>query len=257
MQTAPPLPASPNCDPMPRYSGSCGARPSTSSVRRHRRCLAFRRGAARAGQAAAVAGPLVLRHLVDTLAAGRPVTVAGIGLMVGLGIVRALAAHLQRMHSGRVSYVVEYDLRNAVVEHLSRLDFAAHDALSTGQIMSRASSDVRMIQLLVGFLPLVTGNAVMLLMSLAVMAVLSPLLTAIALLLVPGVVVASNRFRRQLYPATWDAQQKAGDLAAVVEETISGIRVVKAFAAEERELARFVDAARRLYASRMRGIRLQ
>src|SRR5207248_4417516 len=127
--------------------------------RRHRRGLAISFGAALAGQGATVAGPLVLRHLIDRIAAGRRVTVAGTGLLVGLGIFRALAAHLQRMHSGRVSYEVEYDLRNAVVEHLSRLDFAAHDALSTGQIMSRASSDVRMIQLLVGFLPLVTGNA--------------------------------------------------------------------------------------------------
>ena len=226
-------------------------------MRRHRRTMVLALVGAVVGMVATVFGPLVLRTLIDDVAAGRPVPAAGIAALIGLGVVRFGAAFVRRLYAGRVSYDVEYDLRNAVYEHLARLDFAAHDRLETGQAMSRAGSDVRMVQMLLAFLPLMIGNLVMLVLSLAVMLALSPVLTAIALVVLPALALASGRMRDRVFPATWAAQQKAADVAGVVDEAVSGVRVVKAFAAEEREVARLERAARALYGAQLRNIRIQ
>ena len=226
-------------------------------VRRHRRTLILALVGAVVGMVATVFGPLVLRGLVDDVAAGRPLQAAGVATLLGLGLVRFGAALVRRLYAGRISYDVEYDLRNAVYEHLARLDFAAHDRLETGQAMSRAGSDVRMVQMLLAFLPLMIGNLVMLVLSLVVMLTLSPALTAIALVVLPALAVASGRMRDRVFPATWSAQQRAADVAGVVDEAVSGVRVVKAFAAEEREVARLEGAARALYGAQVRNIRIQ
>ncbi len=114
-----------------------------------------------------------------------------------------------------------------------------------------------MVQMLLAFLPLMIGNLVMLVLSLVVMLALSPALTAIALVVLPALAVASGRMRDRVFPATWAAQQRAADVAGVVDEAVSGVRVVKAFAAEEREVARLEDAARALYGAQLRNIRIQ
>jgi ATP-binding cassette subfamily B protein len=226
-------------------------------MRRHRRTLVVALIGAVVGMVATVFGPLVLRGLIDDVAAGRPLRATGVAALLGLGLVRFGAALVRRLYAGRVSYDVEYDLRNAVYEHLARLDFAAHDRLETGQAMSRAGSDVRMVQMLLAFLPLMIGNLVMLVLSLVVMLALSPALTAIALVVLPALTVASGRMRDRVFPATWAAQQRAADVAGVVDEAVSGVRVVKAFAAEEREVARLERAARALYGAQLRNIRIQ
>ena len=227
-------------------------------MRRHRRTLVLALAGAVVGMVATVFGPLVLRSLVDDVAAGRSLPAGGIVALLGLGAVRFGAALVRRLYAGRVSYDVEYDLRSAVYEHLvARLDFAAHDRLETGQAMSRAGSDVRMVQMLLAFAPLMIGNIVMLILSLAVMLWLSPALTAIALVVLPALAVASGRMRDRVFPATWVAQQRAADVAGVVDEAVSGVRVVKAFAAEEREVARLERAARQLYGAQLRNVRIQ
>ena len=117
-------------------------------MRRHRRTLVMALVGAVVGMVATVFGPLVLRSLVDDVTAGRPLPASGIVALLGLGLVRFGAALVRRLYAGRVSYDVEYDLRSAIYDHLARLDFAAHDRLETGQAMSRAGSDVRMVQML-------------------------------------------------------------------------------------------------------------
>jgi ATP-binding cassette subfamily B protein len=224
---------------------------------RHRRNLVLSFLGSLVGMGATVLTPLVLRSVIDAVARGRSASGLALGLLLALGLVRFGAAVGRRLYAGRVSYDVEYDLRNALYEHLQRLDFAAHDRLETGQAVSRAGSDVRMIQMLLAFLPLMVGNLVMLGLSLVVMAVLSPTLTLVALVVLPALAAGSARMRDRVFPATWDAQQKAAEVAGVVEEAVTGVRVVKAFAAEERELARLERKARALFASRMRNVAIQ
>ena len=77
-------------------------------------------------------------------------------------VVTFATSYIRRWLGGRVSLDVQYDLRNAIYERLQRLDFAGHDQMQTGQLVSRASSDVGLIQGLLSFLPIMLGNVVML-----------------------------------------------------------------------------------------------
>ena len=123
-------------------------------------------------------------------------------------------------------------------------------------MVSRASSDITLVQGLLAFLPNMSGQVLLFFLSLIVMAVLSPLLTVVALLVGPALAVIAFRSRRKLFPATWDAQQQAGVVAGVVEEDVTGVRVVKSYGQEGRELLRLEGAARSLFARRMRTVRL-
>ena len=180
-----------------------------------------------------------------------------LALLVGLGAVNFVLSYIRRLAGGRFAFDVQHDLRTTIFERVQRLDFAHHDQLPTGQIVSRASSDLALIQALLSFLPLATGNVVLLVLSLVVMLVLSPALTLVVLLIVPALLVVSLRLRRVMFPAQWDALQRAGEVAGVVDEAVSGVRVVKGFGQEDRELASLTDASAGLYRSRVRTVRLQ
>ena len=166
-------------------------------------------------------------------------------------------SYIRRFIGGRFAFDVQYDLRTTIFERLQRLDFAHHDQLPTGQLVSRASSDLALIQALLSFLPLATGNVVLLVLSLVVMLFLSPLLTLVVLAIVPALLFVSLRLRRVMFPAQWDAQQRAGEVAGVVDEAVSGVRVVKGFGQEDRELASLTATSEGLYRSRVRTVRLQ
>jgi ATP-binding cassette subfamily B protein len=224
----------------------------------HRRDVALAFGGAVVGLTATALTPAVIKVIVDdaVLARRRPLLL-WLALLLGLGLVRFITAHVRRYVGGRVAFAVQFDLRNDIFARLQRLDFARHDEFQTGQLVSRASSDVSLVQGLLAVLPLFTGNVVLLVASLTVMAFLSPLLTLVALLMVPVIVAVALRLRTKVFPAAWHAQKEAAEVAGVVEETVSGVRVVKGFGQEDQELARLTAAARDLYASRVRSVRVQ
>ena len=202
-------------------------------------------------------GPLLTKIAVDNAVAG--VTAGLIGLvlaMAGLAVVRLVAAFFRRYLGGRLSLDVQHDLRRAVFAAVQRLDGPKQDSLRTGQVVSRAISDLQLMQGLLGMVPLVVGTVVLLLASLAAMLWLSPLLTLIALIMLPAAVLVTARTRRTLFPATWSAQQRAADVAQHVEETVTGVRVVKGFGQEAREVASLERSALRLYGERLRAARL-
>ena len=178
-------------------------------------------------------------------------------LLLAFAASRFALAFARRYWAGRVSLDVQNDLRTQVYDHLQRLDVARHDELSTGQLVSRAISDIGLVQGLLAFLPIVLANGLFLVVAIAAMALLSAPLTVVALLVTPAMLLVSMRLRRTVFPASWDAQQQAGAVAGVVDEAVSGVRVVKGFGQEEREVARLAEAAERLYASRLRALRLQ
>ncbi|MGZ4758721.1 MAG: ABC transporter transmembrane domain-containing protein, partial [Acidimicrobiales bacterium] len=224
----------------------------------HRRNVTIAFGAAIAGQAVAAITPVFEKVIIDDgiVHQTRPVG-PWLGLLVLAGIFSFYASYLRRWVGGRVSLDVQFDLRNAIYERLQRLDFAGHDQLQTGQLVSRASSDLGLIQALLSFLPIMLGNAVMLLLSLVIMAILSPPLTLVMLVTLPILLLISMKMRSQIFPATWHAQQRVGEVAGVVDESVTGVRVVKGFGQEDRELAHLADSAGNLFASRSRLVRLQ
>src|SRR2546423_933253 len=123
-----------------------------------------------------------------------------LALLVGLGAINFALSYIRRFVGGRFAFDVQHDLRTTIFERVQRLDFAHHDELPTGQIVSRASSDLALVQALLSFLPLATGNVVLLVLSLVVMLVLSPTLTLIVLAIVPALLFVSLRLRRVMFP---------------------------------------------------------
>jgi ATP-binding cassette subfamily B protein len=224
----------------------------------HRRDLVLGVAGAIVASLAQVAAPLVERTIVDNvLVAHRAPLAPWLGLLVGLGAAGFAGAYLRRYLGGRVALAVQYDLRNAMHDHLQRLDFATLDRMPTGQLVARANSDTTLVQGLLSFLPLMSGNVLLMVMSLAVMLYLSPLLAVVSLLVAPTLLVASYRMRSRVFPATWDGQQREGEVAQIVDEDVNGVRVVKAFGQEAREVERVARTAQELYGSQMRAVRLQ
>ncbi|HSS08673.1 MAG TPA: ABC transporter ATP-binding protein, partial [Acidimicrobiales bacterium] len=227
-------------------------------LRPHRRNIAIAFGAAALGSAVAALTPIVERQIVDNVILNHhsPLAPWLIVLLVA-GVVRFGVAYVRRFVGGRVSLDVQYDIRNTIYDQLQRLDFARHDEMQTGQLVSRANSDVGLLQGLLSFLPIMAGNVLLLVASLVIMFILSPLLTLVSLVVVPLLGLVAARMRTKIFPASWDSQQKAGEVAGVVDEGVTGVRVVKGFGQEERELDRLVESADGLYGSRMRAVRLQ
>ena len=225
---------------------------------RHKRNLGLAFGASLVGQAVTAFTPVVEKILVDDVITTRRRPLAfWLTLLLAAGALRFGLAFVRRYYGGRIALDVQYDVRNDIYDRLQRLDFARHDELETGQLVSRSSSDVALLQGLLQFLPLMTGNIVMLVLSLGVMLFLSPLLTVVALLVVPAVAGVALRLRTTMFPAAWHAQERAAEVAGVVDEAVTGVRVVKGFGQEDRELQRLVEAARDLYGSRVRMVRIQ
>ncbi|HVM54379.1 MAG TPA: ABC transporter ATP-binding protein [Acidimicrobiales bacterium] len=229
---------------------------------RHRRDLFLVFGAALVGMGVTSVLPLLNRTVVDDAIVpavqGRPAAdvVPLLLLMLVLGVVRFGLSFVRRFGAGRLGIDVEYDLRNDIYDHLHRLDFARHDEMQSGQLVSRANTDVRVLQSLLGFLPFVSGSVFLFGLSLVFMLRLSPLLTLVALVTVPVLLLMAVRLRTVVYPSSWDAQQKAAEVATIVEEATSGVRVVKAFGQERRHLGLLRAAAIRLYGARMRNARI-
>ncbi len=216
--------------------------------------LAF--GAALAGMAVQAGVPLVERLVVDQAVLKRTQPLLPwVLVLVGAGFARFAFSFIRRYVGGRLSLDVQHDLRTAVFGALHRLDGASQDELNTGQVVSRSISDITLVQGLLSFLPMMSGNFLLFIISLAIMLVLSPLLTLVAIAVGPALWFIAIRSRRRLFPATWAAQQQAGDLAGVVEAAVTGVRVVKGFGQEDRELGRLEGAARKLFALRLRAVR--
>ena len=224
----------------------------------HRRNVTIALAASVVGQGLSALTPVFAAVIIDDgiTAKNRPVWPWLVALVVA-GLLSFGCAFLRRWIGGRVSLDVQFDLRNAIYERLQRLDFAGHDQLRTGQLVSRASTDLGLVQGLLAFLPIMLGNVVLLVIALVVMVILSPLLTLVVVATLPLLLVVSLRLRSRVFPATWDAQQRAGEVAGVVDEAVTGVRVVKGFGQEERELDHLAEVATGLYSSRARLVRLQ
>ena len=223
-----------------------------------RKDLTLALGAAMVGQLANGLGPLIQKVMVDDVIIERQRGAAGPLLALGAAaLVTFGLAFVRRWFGGRVAFSVQHNLRTAIFDRLMRLDFAGHDQLRTGQLVSRSSSDLGLIQALLSTTPLMLGNVVLLVVSLVAMLSLSPRLTLVTAIALPLLGYLSFRLRSTVFPATWHAQQLAAEVAGVVDEAVSGVRIVKGFGAERREVARLGAAAERLFASRVRLLRLQ
>ena len=178
--------------------------------------------------------------------------------MVVVGAFQAVVSGLRRYGAFRLAYRVETDLRHRLFAHLQRLDFAFHDRAQTGQLLARANTDIQAVREFLMLGPLTVASLMVLVAITVVMALQSVLLTVLALGSLPVLLVAAVRFSRRMGPISFALQQELAEFSGVVEESVSGIRVVKGFGAERlqiRRLGREADQVRveALAASRLRS----
>ncbi len=196
---------------------------------------------------ATVAIPWLTGRAVDQIEAGDKGDLRFLaGAIVVVAVVRLGLSAARRVIAGRVSLAIEVDLRNFVYRHLQELELGFFDSQQTGQLMSRATVDLQSVRFFLGYgLIFITQSALTILLAAAAMFALQPGLAALSLAPVPLVVVVAARYGRRSRPALQEVQQRIAELTADVEENVSGVRVVKAFAAEPRQLSRFEGSAGR------------
>ena len=209
--------------------------------------------------AGTVSIPLLLGGVVDAVDRGDRDAVLPLALAIlGAGVLRLGLSVSRRLISGRVSLGVEYDLRNRLYRHLQRLELGFFDRQQTGQLMSRVTVDLQSIRFFLGYgLIFILQNLLTIVAAAIVMFLLQPSLAAITLAPVPLVVVAAARYGRQSRPALQEVQQRIAELTAEAEESISGIRVVKAFAREDERRARFDGRVTRVFDQSMFSTKLR
>ncbi|WP_345281576.1 ABC transporter ATP-binding protein [Streptomyces gulbargensis] len=214
-------------------------------------------GSSLAGMAVLALVPLITKVIIDDVIGTRTRSLAvWTGLLIGAAVLVYAFTYVRRYYGGRLALDVQRDLRTDMYGTLTRLDGRRQDELSTGQVVGRATSDLQLIQGLLFMLPMTIGNILLFVISLAVMAWLSVPLTLVALAVAPALWFIAQRSRTRLHPATWAAQQEAGAVAGVVDGAVTGVRVVKGFGQEEQETGKIREAGRRLFATRLRTIRL-
>ncbi|MFI8972649.1 ABC transporter ATP-binding protein [Nocardia asteroides] len=224
---------------------------------RHPRLLTGIGAAVLAGAVVSIAAPLATKRAVDAAVAGDTSVIgSAAALLALLAAGRFAATFARRLWAGRLSLEVQHSLRVSLLGALQRLDGAGQDAIRTGQVVSRSITDLQLVQGLLAMVPW-SGLAVLqFVLSAVVMVWLSPPLALAALLVAPAMAVVVLRLRPRLYAATWSAQQRAADLAEHVEQTVTGVRVVKGFGQEARMVDVLEDHSRRLFAERLRAARI-
>jgi len=178
--------------------------------------------------------------------------------LIGAGVLRMVFSVVRRLVAGRVSLGVEFDLRNRMYGHLQSLELAFFDGQQTGQLMSRSTVDLQAVRFFLGYgLVFMAQAALTIVIAAVVMVAVNPLLALVALAPMPFVLWVAWRYGSRNRPATQEVQQRIAELTAEAEENISGVRVVKAFAQEQRQLHRFRGAVKRVFDQSMVSTRLR
>ena len=183
--------------------------------------------------------------------------IAGLALL-GAALLRGVSQFLQAYLAESVAQAVAYDIRNQIYERLQRLSFAYHDDSETGQVMVRATQDVEVVRMFLNMggvrLIFTTGLLV------AIMALMFATSWKVALVVLPFMLVIAVRsflVSRRLVPLWRDVQEGQAQLGIVLQEALTGIRVVKAFAREPVEGRKFADKAQWLYGTSLKTSMIQ
>jgi ATP-binding cassette subfamily B protein len=207
--------------------------------------------------AAKVSTGVLVRNAVDQgIVADDTAALVHWSLILGcVAIASATFTGLRRYVAFREARWVEARLRDRLFAHLQRLHFAFHDQAQTGQLMSRANTDLQQVQAFVVMIPLTISNFVTVLAVTVILASIDPVLTLLALGSLPFLNVLATRFSRRLFPSVMGIQRESAELAAVVEESVAGVRVIKGVGAERVQAARLKAEAEDVYDESMAAAR--
>src|SRR5918992_1796668 len=227
-------------------------------LRPYRRGVAVSFALAAAAMGMGVLVPYLVGRTVDDIRQGGADLWTLAIAVAAAGLLRLLFSVVRRLVAGRVSLGVEFDLRNRMYAHLQSLELAFFDGQQTGQLMSRSTVDLQSVRFFLGYgLIFILQSALTILIAAGVMVAVNPVLAAVALAPMPFVIWVAFRYGRRNRPASQEVQQRIAELTAEAEENVSGVRVVKAFAQEQRQLRRFDRAVKRVFDQSMISTRLR
>jgi ATP-binding cassette subfamily B protein len=227
-------------------------------LRPYRRAVGISFGLAALARAAAALIPFLVGVTVDRNRQGNGHLWTLALAIAGAGIVNLVFSASRRVVAGEVSLGVEYDLRNRMYSHLQSLELGFFDSQQTGQLMSRATVDLQAVRFFLGYgLVFILQSIITVLVAAVLMFSLNPLLAVITLAPLPLIVWVAFRYGRLNRPASQEVQQRIAELTADVEENVGGVRVVKAFAQESRQLERFRGSVGRVFDQSMISTKLR
>ena len=184
-----------------------------------------------------VAVPAMARNAIDaTIDADREALTTWAIVLISVGLGRFAFGALYRYSLFKLAWGVETDLRALLYSHLTKLSFSYFDRTQSGEVISRANSDIRSIQVLLAFGPLIGMTVISFILAFGYMMTLHVPLTLVSLVTLPGVYFFGQKLRKVVFPLTWVSQARLAELATIVDENVNGIRVVKSFAAENQQV---------------------
>jgi len=194
-----------------------------------------------------VAVPLAARQAIDVAENSTPGSLAfWVWLLVGLGIARIAFSIAYRYSLFKLAFRIDTELRTLIYEHLGRLSFSYYDRTQSGDVISRANSDIRSIQIYFSFAPIAVIAILSFIFSFTAMLIIHIPLALVAMSTLPWVHYFGTRFRRTVFPLSWITQARMAEVAAIVDENVNGTRVVKSFAAEKQQIHSLSKSAQRL-----------
>jgi ATP-binding cassette subfamily B protein len=229
-------------------------------MRDHRLVLVISIVLAIAGQVFTIAIPWATGRVVDEAMKPKDTDQLKylIGLILALAIGRFIIMYLRRIISGTMAVNIERDLRNLVYHHLLSLSFPFFDRNQTGQIMSRATVDLTTLRLYLGYgILFFTQHSVSIIAVMVVLFWMNPLVALMVLVIVPPLALLAILYSRRSQPIVTEAQQALAQVTTQAEESVVGVRVIKAFGQEEQEVGRFRDRANDVFAFNVEATRLR
>jgi ATP-binding cassette, subfamily B, bacterial len=189
--------------------------------------------------------PDLLNHAIDNSLSAHPTVPLHfyVDWVIVLGLVGGVSGYISRTSLFKVAYDIEFDLRNGIYEHLTRMSFPFYDRVQSGQLISRANSDIRSVQMYLTFAPMILVQCSIAVVAFGYMLSINVPLAFIAMITMPFIYWVGVRMRNVLFPVSWLIQSRLAEVATVVDENVNGVRVVKSFAAEQQQLRQMATAA--------------
>jgi ATP-binding cassette, subfamily B, bacterial len=188
--------------------------------------------------------PDLLNHAIDNSVESHTVPLHFyVWWILGLGLAGGLAGYVSRLFLFQTAYEIEYDLRTLIYEHLTRMSFPFYDRVQSGQLISRANSDIRSVQMYMTFAPMILVQCGIAVVAFGFMLSINVPLAFIAMVTMPFVFIVGHRMRKSMFPVSWLIQARLADVATIVDENVNGVRVVRSFAQEKAQLRTLAKAA--------------
>ncbi len=191
--------------------------------------------------------PKILQNGITNSLINRTQPLHGYVELIGvLAVATGVFGYISRTNLFKVAYAIEFDLRNIIYEHFTRMSFPFYDRVQSGQLISRANSDIRSVQMYLTFAPMILVQCSIALVAFAFMLSISVPLAFVAMAAMPFIYLVGVRMRQSLFPVSWIIQARLAEVATVVDENVNGVRVVRSFAAEQQQLRQLATAADRV-----------